>query len=144
MKYIRVLLILLCLSYASTVFADENITINMEVNNIPSSNGNIIIYFCQNEEEFLSEKQTQYSFFFPAKKDKVRAKIIRPKGTYAIHLYHDENDNKKIDKNSSNHPTEYYGFSNNFFGSYGKLPAFKNVQLNIDKDEQFIKINLRN
>ena len=69
MKYIRVLLILLCLSYASTVFADENITINMEVNNIPSSNGNIIIYFCQNEEEFLSEKQTQYSFFFPAKKD---------------------------------------------------------------------------
>lgn len=144
MKYIKLLVIILLFLYFPAAFANENVTITMEVNNIPSSKGNIIIYFCQTEEEFLSEKQTQYSFFFPAKKDQVTAKVIIPKGSYAIHLYHDENDNKKIDKNSANHPTENYGFSNNFFGSYGKLPAFKNVQINIDKDEQFVKINMRN
>lgn len=143
MRYIKLLsifAIFLCFFQAN---AAENVTITMEVNNIPSSKGNIIMYFCQNEDEFKSERQAQYSFFFPAKKDRVTAKIIIPKGIYGIHIYHDENDNKMIDKNASNHPTEKFGFSNNFFGSYGKLPKFSNILVNIDKDNQHFKINMR-
>ena len=40
-------------------------------------------------------------------------------GVYAIALYHDENGNKKFDKNFLGIPTEGFGFSNNpsfFFG----------------------------
>jgi uncharacterized protein (DUF2141 family) len=36
-----------------------------------------------------------------------------PKGTYAIQVMHDENDNGKIDANFMGIPTEGYGFSNN-------------------------------
>lgn len=143
MKYIKVLFLFITVFFSLPVFAEENVKIIMEVNNIPSSNGNIIVYFCKTEEEFLSERQAQYSYFFPAKKDTVKAEMSIPKGVYGIHVYHDENDNKNIDKNTANHPTEKFGYSNNFFGSYGKLPTFKNILINIDKDQQFIKINLR-
>lgn len=143
MRYIKLLSIFAVFFYFFQANAAENVTITMEVNNIPSSKGNIIMYFSQNEDEFKSERQTQYSFFFPAKKDRVTAKIIIPKGIYGIHIYHDENDNKMIDKNSSNHPVEKFGFSNNYFGSYSKLPDFNNTLINIEKNDQFIKINLR-
>lgn len=143
MKYIKILFLFAVFFISYPSFAEDNVKIIMEVNNIPSSKGNIIVYFCKTKEEFISERQTQYSFFFPAKKNTVTAEITIPKGVYGIHVYHDENDNKKIDKNISNHPTEKFGFSNNFFGSYGELPKFKNILVNINQDDKFIKINLR-
>lgn len=39
-------------------------------------------------------------------------------GTYAIKLFHDANDNGKLDKNFLGIPSEGYGFSNNG-GAYG-------------------------
>ena len=143
MKYIKLLILAVIFFSAKQVFALEHVKIILDVNNIPSSKGNIIVYFCQSEEEFISERQSQYSFFFPAKKNKVTAEITLPKGIYGIHIFHDENDNKIIDKNSQNHPIEKFGYSNNFFGSYGRLPDFKNTLIKIDSDKQVIKLNLR-
>ena len=42
----------------------------------------------------------------------VEQKVYRP-GTYAVAIYHDENGNKKFDKNFFGLPTEGFGFSNN-------------------------------
>ncbi len=49
---------------------------------------------------------------------KVCFNIPKP-GTYAVAIYHDENGNKKFDKNFLGIPTEGFGFSNNpkiYFG----------------------------
>ena len=49
---------------------------------------------------------------------KVCFNVPKP-GTYAVAIYHDENGNKKFDKNFLGIPTEGFGFSNNpgiFFG----------------------------
>lgn len=44
----------------------------------------------------------------------VRCEFARlPPGTYAISVMHDENDNRKLDKNLLGIPTEGYGVSNN-------------------------------
>ena len=40
-------------------------------------------------------------------------------GKYAISVYHDENNNKKLDKNFIGLPKEDYGFSNNPSSSLG-------------------------
>jgi uncharacterized protein (DUF2141 family) len=42
-----------------------------------------------------------------------------PYGEYAIKLYHDENENGKMDRNMMGIPKEDYAFSNNAKGSFG-------------------------
>ena len=45
-------------------------------------------------------------------------------GKYSFRLFHDENNNGKLDTNWIGIPTEGYGFSNNAKSSFGP-PAFK-------------------
>lgn len=47
-------------------------------------------------------------------KDVERTVMNLPPGRYALALYHDMNDNWKLDKNFVGYPKEPYGFSNNY------------------------------
>ncbi len=143
MKLYKILTLVFLLFSGSVYAESNNVVITLDVRNIPSSRGNIMIYFYQNESEYLSEGQTNYSFFFPSKQKNVSAKIEIPKGIYGIRIYHDENENKILDKNAAGHPVEKFGYSNNFFGSYSKQPDFKNILLLIDREGQVITINMR-
>ncbi|MCF6777269.1 DUF2141 domain-containing protein [Thiotrichales bacterium 19X7-9] len=58
-----------------------------------------------------------------------------PKGTYAIAVVHDVNDNQKLDKNFFGIPKEEYGFSNNAKGHMGP-PEFKAAAVQLNKDEK--------
>jgi uncharacterized protein (DUF2141 family) len=42
-----------------------------------------------------------------------------PDGNYSIAILHDENDDKKMNKNFLGLPKEGYGFSNNVMGAFG-------------------------
>ena len=144
MKYIKLIMIILLLFQSMCVFAeDERVIMVLEVNNIEKSTGNIMIHLCRNQQEFSGSVPVAYAFFFPAKKNTVTAKINIPKGMYAVKVFHDENENKILDLNAANHPIEKFGFSNNFFGSYSELPPYDKVRRNIDKAENFVRINLR-
>ena len=144
MKLFSRFIFIIILFLSINVFADDNMAVMiLEVNNIETSTGNIMIHLCRNEQEFNGEINPQYSFFFPAKKSSVTAKINLPKGMYAVKVFHDENENKMLDLNQANHPVEKFGFSNNFFGSYSAMPPFDKVFINIYKDENFVKVNLR-
>ncbi len=48
-----------------------------------------------------------------------------PDGDYAISLFHDANDNNKLDMSDLGFPKEQYGFSNNALGSFGPPPYKK-------------------
>lgn len=144
MKYIKLIIITVLLFQSMYAFAeDERVVMVLEVNNIESSTGNIMIHLCRNQQEFIGQVPVPYAFFFPAKKNTVTAKITIPKGMYAVKIFHDENENKVLDLNAANHPVEKFGFSNNFFGSYSELPPYEKVLISIDKAENFIRINLR-
>lgn len=144
MKYIKLIIITVLLFQSMYAFAeDERVVMVLEVNNIESSTGNIMIHLCRNQQEFIGQVPVPYAFFFPAKKNTVTAKITIPKGVYAVKIFHDENENKVLDLNAANHPVEKFGFSNNFFGSYSELPPYEKVLISIDKPENFIRINLR-
>lgn len=144
MKYIKLIIITVLLFQSMYAFAeDERVVMVLEVNNIESSTGNIMIHLCRNQQEFIGQVPVPYAFFFPAKKNTVTAKITIPKGMYAVKIFHDENENKVLDVNAANHPVEKFGFSNNFFGSYSELPPYEKVLISIDKPENFVRINLR-
>ena len=64
-----------------------------------------------------------------------------PYGWYGISLYHDENNNGKMDKNMMGIPKEAYGFSNNAKGFFGK-PDYKDVKFELNSSEKQIDIKL--
>lgn len=55
------------------------------------------------------------------------------KGTYAYSLFHDVNDNGKMDKNFLGIPKEPYGFSNDLKGRMGP-PAFEKAKFDLTGD----------
>lgn len=65
-----------------------------------------------------------------------------PFGTYAIAVYHDENDNGEMDKNFLGIPTEDYGFSNNARGTFGP-PGFDQAKFQLESSEITVEIEVK-
>ena len=56
-------------------------------------------------------------------------------------MFHDENDNGRLDENAWGVPTEGYGFSNNARGLLG-APSFDSAQVTLDGNDRSIAISL--
>jgi uncharacterized protein (DUF2141 family) len=63
-------------------------------------------------------------------------------GTYAVAVYHDENDNHHFDRTLLGLPAEGYGFSNNVTPLLG-LPSFDSVIFPVGAADTSITIKLR-
>lgn len=63
-------------------------------------------------------------------------------GRYAVIVFHDENDNGKLDENSWGVPTEGYGFSNNAEG-FLAAPSFREASVLLDSPDRAITITLK-
>jgi uncharacterized protein (DUF2141 family) len=64
-----------------------------------------------------------------------------PPRRYAIIVFHDENDNGRLDENAWGVPTEGYGFSNNAQGFLG-APSFAAAEITLGEKNQSIAISL--
>ena len=64
-----------------------------------------------------------------------------PPGIYAVALFHDENQNKRLDKNMLGMPKEGYGFSNNPRKKLGP-PGFQEVSFALNQAAQLIDVGL--
>jgi uncharacterized protein (DUF2141 family) len=65
-----------------------------------------------------------------------------PPGSYAIAVFHDENENGKLDRNAFGYPTEVYGFSNNARGKLGP-PAYDDVRFELGDEPMKLEIRLK-
>jgi uncharacterized protein (DUF2141 family) len=63
------------------------------------------------------------------------------RGRYAVIVFHDENDNGRLDENAWGVPTEGYGFSNNAEGFLGS-PSFDAAGVSLDGADHSIAISL--
>lgn len=52
-------------------------------------------------------------------------------GEYAISVFHDTNDNRKLDTNIMGIPSEPYGFSNDVMGAFGP-PSFERAKFKVE------------
>ncbi len=67
-----------------------------------------------------------------------------PPGRYALALYHDMNDNWKLDKNFVGYPKEPYGFSNNYRPIFSG-PKFEDCVFEVkESGSSHLKIKLLN
>ena len=102
------------------------------------SNNGVVQFALYNKEGTIPDK-TQTHYF-----KKIRVKITDkkatatfkdlPKGRYALSVYHDENNNGKIDKGMLL-PTEGVGLSNFTSIDLFHLPDFKSASFKLDKDK---------
>ena len=63
-------------------------------------------------------------------------------GDYAVAVYHDENNNNKMDTNFMGIPSEGYGASNDAKGFMGP-PKFADAKFQLNSSSQMINIRLR-
>ena len=110
-------------------------TLTVTVKNVPSSSGTIMIGAYNNAETFTHPTKLYKSKIVKAKKGEVTFKLEVNKGDkIALALYHDKNENKKLDKNMFGVPTEYYGFSNDARGTFS-APSFESAAVVVDGDK---------
>jgi uncharacterized protein (DUF2141 family) len=94
------------------VKAQEGVTITATVNNVKNDSGKVI-FALHTEDTFMKGPGLQNaSSIIEDGKVNVTFKNV-PKGTYAILVLHDENDNNRMDFEANGMPKESFGISNN-------------------------------
>jgi len=65
-----------------------------------------------------------------------------PYGEYVVKVYHDANNNNKMETNFFGAPKEAYGFSNNARGKFGP-PDYKDVKIILDQEVFVLEIEVK-
>jgi uncharacterized protein (DUF2141 family) len=86
----------------------------VEVTNIRSVGGTLRVAVYKPGAKFGKSRPDFYKNITVEQTGSLKVKFEIVPGTYAIALYHDKNDNDKLDKNMVGYPKEPFGFSNNF------------------------------
>lgn len=141
MKTLLKILCVLTLN-VTTVFAQEKTgqDIIVNVKNLKNDNGKVFIALYDSKTNFFKKRMHSKMVQPEHKACQVIFKNI-PKGVYAVSLYHDENDNKKMDKNSYGAPKEAYGCSNNAKGFFGP-PKWEDAKFEVKTENVTQNIEL--
>ncbi len=131
------IVIILILGHVLQAQTNSELSITVKINNLDSNNGRVFIALYNSQASFLDS-----AFKATAKKVvnnscEVTFENIE-KGEYAISLFHDENDNGKMDSNAFGIPSEDYGCSNNAKGFMGP-PKWEDAKFEV-KNEPVIQI----
>ncbi|MHA7057726.1 DUF2141 domain-containing protein [Aquimarina sp. M1] len=115
-------------------------TIEIHITDIQSAEGTIRVALYDSEHNFY--EKIFRSVAIKAKKGILQTTLEDiPPGEYAISLYHDENDNKKLDTNFFKIPKEPYGTSNNTKGKFGP-PSWKDAKFLVSENVVIQSIKL--
>ncbi|WP_016988310.1 DUF2141 domain-containing protein [Flavobacterium sp. ACAM 123] len=102
----------------TSVFAFSQVTIQVEVSGLKNNKGHVIIGIYNSENTFL--KKTFKGNIALIKHNKAIATFTNiPAGEYAVSVFHDENNNRKLDLNFMGIPKEEYASSNGAKGFMG-------------------------
>ncbi|WP_179006183.1 DUF2141 domain-containing protein [Winogradskyella forsetii] len=119
--------------------AQETFTMTVKVEEADNNDGHIFVALYDSESGFLSQP-------FKASKSTIKNKACTisfeniPAGTYAVSIFHDENDNGKLDTAMFGIPKEDYGCSNGATGFMGP-PEWDDAKFEL-KENKSITISL--
>lgn len=97
------------------------------------SKGSYYVALYRKTDSFPSEKKAYKQKIQAAANAEIVFENL-PENTYAIAVYHDANNNGKMDKNLFGVPTEKYGFSNNARGTFS-APAFSEAAFKLGQNK---------
>ena len=138
-KRLIILLTIALLTQASA--AAQAGRVDVVVTNVQNTNGSVRVGLCP-RETFL-ETDCPYEANRPAIKGETIVTVTGvPSGTYAVQVFHDENDNHKVDRSWIGIPTEGVGFSNDPSITFG-APSFEETAVKIGPDGGKVTVRLR-
>jgi len=109
-------------------------TIEIDVSNVPSSEGKISAALYADEQSFLKFEGVLLSQSVSAQMGITHLTIKDvPEGKYAIALFYDENANDELDTNWIGIPKEKVAFSNAKMKLFGP-PSFQECSFNLQED----------
>ncbi|MEP1032298.1 DUF2141 domain-containing protein [Ekhidna sp.] len=121
-------------------YSQNSCDLVVKVENIKEVKGSLKIAIYNQEDHFLSKEMMSDGKMIDSNQVEFIFKGLG-EGTYAISLYHDENDNGKLDANFIGIPSEPYAFSNNAKGMFGP-PSFAECKFEVKGPAQEIVISL--
>lgn len=142
MKKIVLFIAIIFASTFSLQAQEETFDLTVEITGMNTDIGKVFLALYNAEKTFLKKHETTKGANAVVKGKKAIAyfKGLK-KGEYAISLFHDENDNNKMDTRIFGIPKEPYGFSNNAKGFMGP-PKFKDAKFIVDANKTIsIKVN---
>jgi uncharacterized protein (DUF2141 family) len=111
----------------------QNVSLTVNVTGFKKNKGKVIVGVYNNEGNFLKKVVFGKSGSITEKKAQVVFENV-PVGTYAVSLFHDENDNNKLDSNFMGIPKEDYATSNDAKGFMGP-PKYKDAKFELKNDK---------
>jgi len=135
-----VLAIVCVLGAFVNINAQGNNKILVKVEQINSSNGIVNVAIFNSEEDFLNTP------FMSKVKEATNGELEFefedvPNGEYTISIYHDENENGKLDKNFIGIPSEPYGVSLEGKSMFGP-PSYKDAMFTLENENARLIISL--
>ncbi|MAQ70252.1 MAG: hypothetical protein CMD23_04070 [Flavobacteriales bacterium] len=113
----------------------ETTNIQLEVSGLNNTNGQLAIAIFDNADSFEDENNTykDSTVIITDNAMIVLIENVNP-GTYAISIFHDENENEELDVNWLGMPIEGFGFSNN--PSIGfSAPQYEDCNFTIEENQ---------
>lgn len=122
----------LILAISGTTQAAE---LQVAIDQLNSDNGKVYAQIFDGADHYKNNKSLQGTMI--AAKKGANTLIFKglPAGEYVVRIYHDENDNQKMDRNAFGMPTEGYGFSNEAIGNMGP-PTFEQMKVVIKEGQE--------
>lgn len=120
--------------------SDTLLTINIK--GVPSDQGKVMVGVYNKKDGFRDTDKTYKNLTLNARKGDLNVYLDGlPSGDYAVAVFHDRNENGKLDKNFLGIPTEKFGFSNDAMGKMGP-PSYEQCLVSVSGKDQ-ITIHLK-
>lgn len=133
--------VLALLGSAAPAFAQEPGAVIVHVENVRSSEGHVRVELCT-QGAFLTDDCAVVGSAPAQRGETVVTLTDVPPGIYAVQVFHDANDDHKVNRGLFGIPTEDIGFSREApLGLHG--PQFIKAAFNHAADEQVITLHLR-
>jgi uncharacterized protein (DUF2141 family) len=130
------LLLVAALAPAAALAGDLTVT----VDHIRNDHGTILAALYDSDASFMKQPLARATFKLKATPGEVHYVFHDlPPGTYALTVFHDENENGQLDKNLLGIPKEGYGFSNS---TATRPPKFDQAAFTFDGTRASIAITL--
>ena len=134
------LTIIVAIAILLSVQGFAQVKLTVDVKNIQSSEGKILVGLFNSEGTFLEKAYQKASE--EAKEDQMQFEFDNvPEGTYTISVIHDKNNNGSLDKNMIGIPTEPYGISMDGKSMFGP-PSYEDAVFKVGKQNLTLDISL--
>ncbi len=122
--------------------AGKSGTLKVRFAKLEKKGGHVLLQVANSRAVYESDDQFTYSAKIPAEGESVTATFDDvPHGEYAVKVFHDANDNERVDIGWRG-PTESYGFSNDVMGFMGP-PDFDDAKFRFASPEKTVDITAK-